>query len=247
MLKKLKLAHSLSMSDRAVSSTSMQATNTEWFSLGTYAEALKLNRLFIMGLRKASIYYWASLDPESEELIPGLLDLHNYGLLTHDSQHFEGTQFTARTGGAYWTAGRQRPYISFLIPTVDCIPGKQFQQLSINLLDRPEIIIRVLKHDGKRLCTKTCDDHVVTQSKEALSVEELFEEPWGNHSGIPSKETSKSGISWNVEALERAKCLDISVASRSWDRDVDLAVLVKDTAVKAGIRPVYDNLKLGVL
>ncbi|KAL8872235.1 MAG: hypothetical protein Q9174_002102 [Haloplaca sp. 1 TL-2023] len=238
-LNRLIHAHALAMPDRAVSLADKEVIDTEWFSLGTYTEALKLNRLFIMGQRKASIYCRASLDPESKDLIPGLLDLHKYGLLTHDSQPFQKSHFKGESGGEFLAARRQRPYIGFLLPTVDCISPEQIQLFWNNLLDQPEIVVRIWQHDGKLFCTNACENYVLTQSKAVLTILELLKEPWGDIRRIPSKEISKRGISWDVKALENAKCLAISVASRSWEDNVNLVELVKNAAIMAGMSKIY--------
>ncbi len=45
----------------------------------------------------------------------------------------------------------------------------------------------------------------------------------------------------NVDAVTRARCVDISARSRSWDDDLDLQKPVEDLAIEAGMERVYSS------
>ncbi|CAO1597644.1 hypothetical protein XANCAGTX0491_001450 [Xanthoria calcicola] len=45
----------------------------------------------------------------------------------------------------------------------------------------------------------------------------------------------------NVDAVTGARCVDISVASASWDGDLGLQKLIEDLAIEAGMERVYSS------
>ena len=223
--------------DRGVDPITMEAGAREWYALQSYSGALSLNRLFLRGQRNCSIYHWGPLDPESGALVSGLFSLHDYGLLTYESQPFEiKPQFIER-GGGWWSQRRQRPYLSFLLPQNDRIPKNSIENFCTFLLAHPKIVT-IINQRGKPFRTSMLDHHIVTKERVALSIKELYAEPFDPFSIVPREEKDES-YEWGVEAIIRARCLDIQVASRSWDENVDLMNLVEGVAEAAGIGRVY--------
>ncbi|KAI4958731.1 hypothetical protein J4E86_004336 [Alternaria arbusti] len=87
-----------------------------WAPAPDWNALLQLNLLFIRGEVDVNPNHLAPLNEESMPLVPGLIELHKYGILTCNSQPFEkSSQFITGEG---WLQKRQRPYLHFMLPTL---------------------------------------------------------------------------------------------------------------------------------
>ncbi|KAL8644244.1 MAG: hypothetical protein Q9226_007864 [Calogaya cf. arnoldii] len=215
-----------------------QKTETEWVAYKSYNAVLRLNEAAI---KDDNIDYPGLLDAKGKHLIPGLLRLHGYGFLTHDSQPFS---FAHRSfideddedDEPYWQDWRRRPYLSFLVPQQDRIPKPIIEEFTLLLLAHPAIVTLVADRDGGRLCRTNINPcHVVSEWRHASSPEELGVEDFGAYKCIPAHFHNWAD-SCDVDAVTRAGCLDITVASPSWDEDLDLPKLVELIAIEAGMK-----------
>lgn len=96
--------------------------NQRWYEASTYREVLDLNRAFIRGELKTTVYHGGPLCDETTPLIPNLLSLHDYGILTHAGQPHQddGPFFTDyKPPALQWSQWRQRPYLDFLVPRTE--------------------------------------------------------------------------------------------------------------------------------
>lgn len=225
------------ITDRAVDRATIDEVRREWQTSPDYNAALSLNRLFIKGKRTCSIYHWATLEEETAPLIPGLLALHDYGLMTYGSQPFDRKPERLAIGGGYWYQIRQRPYLSFMTPLKDRIPQDTIERFCTLLLMHSRIVA-IVKQPGQPFRSSMPETHIVTITRSALSIEELYAEPFKPYTCVPCNGTLESET-WEVEAVIAAECLNISVASRSWDEDMDLLALIEGVAVAAGLERVY--------
>ncbi|KAL8702269.1 MAG: hypothetical protein Q9201_004493 [Fulgogasparrea decipioides] len=218
------------------------AAYREWQLLQHYRAALDLNRLFLNGERPCTFYHGRRLEEESDELVPGLLRLHDHGLLTIGSQPFRRQPERLEQGGrGYWYQLRQRPFLQFLIPQEDCLPKRLVAKFCRFLSAHPRIVTLVHhhhhhRHGGKLLRSNLQGEHVVTKDRAAMTLKELDEEPFRKLTVLSQGTMDEFDA---IEALVRVECLHVTVASRSWDIKFDLPKLVKDIAVEAGIKPAY--------
>ncbi|KAI4706174.1 hypothetical protein J4E89_009228 [Alternaria sp. Ai002NY15] len=87
-----------------------------WAAAPDWNALLQLNLLFIRGEVDVNPNHLAPLNEESIPLVPGLIELHKYGILTCNSQPFEkSSEFITGKG---WVQKRQRPYLHFMLPTL---------------------------------------------------------------------------------------------------------------------------------
>lgn len=114
--------------------------NEAWYEASTYREVLNLNKAFIRGERKTTVYHYGPLNEETTPLISNILRLHEYGFLTHGGQPYQNDgpcpsddYVFAETEDACmeW---RQRPYLDFLVPctevsTTSVLPRCEFERL----------------------------------------------------------------------------------------------------------------------
>ncbi|RMX85879.1 hypothetical protein D0868_15255 [Hortaea werneckii] len=63
-----------------------EAVMRDWRLAESFQELLDLNRKFMRGESKRSCYHSAPIFDETVALVPGLLRLHDYGMLTMESQ-----------------------------------------------------------------------------------------------------------------------------------------------------------------
>ncbi|KAI4271615.1 MAG: hypothetical protein LQ337_005885 [Flavoplaca oasis] len=213
----------------------MDATSEQWLALHNYQDALNLNQAYIRGEIPGP------LDAETGDLVPGLLRLHEYGLLTHSSQPFKPVQREHRNqNGGWWQEWRQRPYITFLAPQQDRIPKTAVEKFTLLLLMHPAIVTIVAYGKADRSYrTNINGDHIVTAYKLALSAEDLAKEDFKTETSVAAEYYHVFEKRDELHPVIRAQCLDITVASRSWDEDIDLAKLVEDLAIEAGIQRDY--------
>lgn len=213
----------------------------EWRKLPDYGAAIELNRAFVSGERKKSIYHYGPLCPESKNLIPALIELHDYGFLTCGSQPFEPSSprvvggDLATTG--YWYSRRQRPYLSFLVPQNERMERQVVHEFCKLLLANPKVIT-VIVEEGKPTRGNIEQVHWVTERRVALSTQELYAEPFVPFTSVWMYDDHQANT-WGVKAIGEAETLEISIASMSWEEDVDLLALVKEEAEAAGMTKLY--------
>ncbi|KAL8665256.1 MAG: hypothetical protein Q9168_007751 [Polycauliona sp. 1 TL-2023] len=221
----------------------MLEVTKQWLELPDYDAALHLNQAFIKGERRCNIGHRGPLDPETKPLIPGLLRLHEYGLLTYDSQPFRPQErISLKEKGGWWQEIRQRPYLRFLVPGRDRIPLVAITAFTSFLFADAAIVTHVVHPDaGKTYGTNIDDRHATTESKFAFSLEQLEKMDMTVSASVQAVYRHSTDDWARVRALGLARCFDISVASRSWDQDLDLLQVVEDIAIKAGIERYYPH------
>ncbi|KAL8685564.1 MAG: hypothetical protein Q9218_007683 [Villophora microphyllina] len=221
--------------------TRLRATWTEWNTLHTFTDSLHLNRLFLQGKREANFNHVRPLEEESTELIPGLLALHDLGILTVSSQPFieqPGTIKESETGVGQW---HQRPYIDFLIPQKDRIPRSLVVKFHDLLFEHPKIVTVVRNYQHPEHCCRPlrsnfADGHVVTRYRHSETIEELDAAAWEDETIIGQ---FRYPPLVPMKVLAPPECIEITVAARSWEEDVDLVALIKVAMREAGIPALY--------
>ncbi|RMY00723.1 hypothetical protein D0867_11644 [Hortaea werneckii] len=112
--------------EQTCSDEEQEAVILEWKSAEYFQELLDLNRKFLRGESKRSCYHRGHIFNETIALVPGLLRLHDYGMLTMESQ--PGTAPTPTTvtcpccSDERWIEIQQRPYLMFTLPYHDKVP-----------------------------------------------------------------------------------------------------------------------------
>lgn len=110
---------------------------------------LQLNRDFLRGRSPCTPYHIGAIDSETTPLLSGLLRLHDYGLLTVQSQPSKHTDphfcpAFDRTGSPEgWYEYRQRAFVDFLIPTDGSIPLEQVKHFCLSLAEHPDIDTKI--------------------------------------------------------------------------------------------------------
>ncbi len=110
--------------------TILAQTNCLWRAAGKYSKILNLNRKYIDGKLLSTPYQEEPFD--EEEWKPGLLSLHDYGLMTKDSQSSKHE----------WVETWNRPFLEFLLPRSDLNIMEAFCEA---LCRHPKIVTWIIK------------------------------------------------------------------------------------------------------
>lgn len=135
-----------------------------------------------------------------------------------------------------WYEYKQRAYIQYLIPSNGWITFECLQQFFILLLNRSDLTIKIgdklscFKHDNPMR-----KDFVLGLNRSSSSLEDLSSMSWGDPDwlGVETEEDFTKMLMPGVEELVQP--LDVTVASLSWDTDVDLQAVIAEVALTAGI------------
>jgi hypothetical protein len=112
-----------------------------WTEATSWEHIVALMFNFICGRIFCTPDHGGPLDPESTQLILGLERLHEYGIITYDSQPYN---HSSGTRGKYDWEEKQRPYLVFHIPTKHPqIPEKNVKALVKALLERENVFTTI--------------------------------------------------------------------------------------------------------
>ncbi|KXT04392.1 hypothetical protein AC578_3631 [Pseudocercospora eumusae] len=122
-----------------------------WRFAENWSDLLDANRAFLRGETNRSPYYRSNISPETQSLVPGLLELHEFGFLTYSSQPFrddEDVKFSRCECGqrAAYEQIKQRAFLSFLVPASAL--GGHAQRFRAELESEHEIHVATLEYAG---------------------------------------------------------------------------------------------------
>jgi hypothetical protein len=108
-----------------------------WASAPSWRHLLRYNIFYLRSGIDSSPSFGIGLNPESLPLVPQLTKLHDYGVLTTNSQSFSSStnyRYTVENG---WFQLQQRSYVDFLIPTThEKIPVDRVNKLVTALVNQ---------------------------------------------------------------------------------------------------------------
>ncbi|KAL8915052.1 MAG: hypothetical protein Q9171_000492 [Xanthocarpia ochracea] len=206
-------------------------------TLSTFWDALSYNRHILYDKLSSGISELGSVSAESNSLIPSILRLHDYGILTCGYQCFKNGPPRIDKKSGRWYQYCKRPFIGIFLPQDDWITKRSVEAFCTLLL-RSSKIATVIDSFDRPHRTNMADSHAVAIFRCASSQDELFMKAYETHVKVqqapcPFADTCRA------EALTRANCLGIMIASRSWEEDLDLPKLLEETAILAGMDTCY--------
>jgi hypothetical protein len=101
-----------------------------WRTAEDFSDLITLNKKFLLGQIPAPY----ACGPIHQELVPGLLKLHDFGLFIVDSRPYEHNVYKS---GEEWTEGQQQPFVSFIMPGKDGLSLEFFQRLK----ERADVVV----------------------------------------------------------------------------------------------------------
>lgn len=153
-----------------------EAVMRDWRLAESFQELLDLNRKFLRGESKRSCYHSAPIFDETVALVPGLLRLHDYGMLTMESQPGTAPPPTWTKcpccSDERWVQTQQRPFLMFIIPFHDKVPEEVIRRFLVELLIDDNFYTHVWRDEGSCRWEK-CRKNIRTASS--------FPQDWATH------------------------------------------------------------------
>ncbi|KAL8927198.1 MAG: hypothetical protein Q9172_001458 [Xanthocarpia lactea] len=206
-------------------------------TLSNFWDALSYNRRLLNDKRSSGIGELGPNSAESDSLIPSILRLHDYGILTCGYQCFKNGPPRIDKKSGRWYQYCKRPFIGIFLPQDDWITKRSVEAFCTLLLGSSKIATVVDSFDRPHR-TNMADSHAVAIFRCASSQDELFMKAYETHVKI-QQAPCPFADSCSAEVLTRANCLGIMIASRSWEEDLDLPKLLEETAILAGMDTCY--------
>jgi len=157
----------------------------QWASVEEYNDFLELNRAFLNGEVKLSCYHMGPIYQETKAMLPGLLRLHDYGMLTFESQP---SKFIERTtedcpccGEEKYVETQQRAFITFILPYENNnISQKAMYRFLLELMIDDNFYVSILNFD--RSCR-------FGRCKKNVRIASSFPANWATHINISVRRT----------------------------------------------------------
>lgn len=205
----------------------------------TYTGVLRLNTLFIKGTLKATPYHGGPLEIDSQKLINDLIQLHEYGLLTHNGQAgWHGCAL--RSDPSEWFATIQKPFLTFLMPK------SSFATRLMNVLKtNPKLILRVIDGAGPRVVySSQTDPYLLTRYKVAPNLMAIEKEAWTDYTAQPMRDAHPGETETSIPLIDnnRSRYMYFFVAYNEWCAKPSLEKIVLAAVKKVGV-PKKDILK----
>ncbi|KAI7167488.1 hypothetical protein KC352_g25574 [Hortaea werneckii] len=242
-----------STEEQMCSEHEQEAVKLEWKSAKSFQELLDLNRKFLRRESNRSCYHDGPIFDETIALVPGLLRLHDYGMLTVESQPSEDTAPTWEDCPCCpfegWFQNQQRPYLVFILPYHDKIPKEVVRRFLVELLIDDDFYAHVWR-DGGSCRWDSCRKDVRTASSFpqdwTTNIRKQAKEKDGVASATPfpaQRLDLQCGCQADVfrtheKVMEKASPLLVRVLAKSWE-ETDLQALVENAAIRAGVQPLY--------
>ena len=254
------LAQRIKQRTKGAFSEADEATSRTWKGLQTYEDLLQLNRAFLQGEEEISSYHLGPIYNETRPLVPGLLRLHDYGLLTYCSQpasiEFAREKCPCCKEWAF-KCYQQRAFVSFILPTQSAhySLASTTDAFKKALLENKDLMVSI--YDGTIGCSRPYPDAWVTMLVKKVStsptllslrhtltplqaetMEGLVDATPLPQSAIRHGESVTDVLHIDPKLAETLKALVIHVAAES-PSEMGLLSIIEQTAVKAGMAPVY--------
>ena len=238
--------------DRYVPDAEWRDNDLKWQNAADYAAAIHLNRSFLRGETRSTVYHCAPVYSETLPLVKGLLRLHDFGILTFEGQpqlQEKPELVEDDDGKTFWYGRKQRAYLSFLLPRLGGpISSASLQTFCDLLLQHPSIVTQIVddsigrtpRSASANIRSNTAEErYPLTLERTASTADELQQAEFEVFTGIPGWIEEAEWPSFGCNAIDRAWPLEFTVAAREWDEPLDLEALVESLAVASGMGRAY--------
>lgn len=240
-------ASSRSTNDRLhIPDAERRENDLRWEKAEDFATVICLNRSFLRGETRSTVYHRAPVDAETLPLVESLLRLHDFGILTHDGQPQlqENPELITLNGKSFWYGRKQRAFLCLLVPRLEGpISSYSLQTFCDLLLQHPSIITHILNDPRSapaKIQSNTAEErYPLTLERTATIVKKLERAEYSVYTRIPGWIEEAEWPSFGCDAIDRAWPLEITVAARRWNEPLDLEALVESLAVASGMGRAY--------
>ena len=200
-----------------------------WKAAKDFSEILDLNRKFLLGEIPETPYHGGPVADETLPLIGGLLELHDFRLLTDGSQPYEHRR--GRNNTYRYVEFQQRPYVSFLVPG----DNDQVLEFFEMLKSRSEIVVRATEPYPYNSLPGSHKQIVISLERVAKNVERLESTPWRGITWAFRTFNLSEETLFCLNAVKESKALWFEVAAREWGVPLDSLGLIQELVVKSGL------------
>lgn len=188
------------------------------------------NKLYIMGHISTTPYHVGPLDEETLGMREDLLILHDFQLLTVNSQPYEHTIKRSRFIGGGWEELQQRPYLIFTMPDMQ----HQGQSFFEHLRKQSDIVVYACRVRPFQRLEGSHEQVVVTRTRSAKDHRALRSAKWKSHTAaLVDHDISKEDF-WRFKVMKGEDLLYFQIAAADW-APVDLLQIVKQAAVHCNL------------
>lgn len=157
----------------------------------------------------------------------GLLKLHEFGLITDNSQPYQhkGAFKLGKKVAEY----QQRPYVSFMMPSSD-----RSLKFFAMLRNRPEIVVQACEIHPYNALPNSHEQVLISRECIAKEVKDLKTTKWQDYTRTFSSQITDEDY-YCLDVVKRSRPLLFDVAASEWEVSLDLLGLIKEVAVECGL------------
>lgn len=200
-----------------------------WRAAEDFSDLLVLNQKFLLGEIPETPYHCGPIDDETIPLVESLLRLHDFQLLTDNSQPYEHKR-PFRLGDD-WAEYEQRPYVSF---TMSALPGWDRELLAL-LRHQPDILVQASTLYPYELVPGSDKQVVVSRDRIAKTTKDLRSTTWKPITMALTDVDISNEEFFCLDSLKRSKPVVFVVAAREWGPHLDLLGMIEDAAIDCGM------------
>jgi hypothetical protein len=175
-------------------------------------------------------YHCGPVDEETIPLVPGLLKLHEFALLTIGSQPYEQSVYES---GKNWSEYQQRPFIIFIMPGKNALSLEFFERLK----KRADIVVSAQELCPFKIVDGSHDPHVVSRMRVAVTVKDLETAEWEVSTSICYDGDRSYNDLFCVDVMKSEKPVIFDVAASEWGVQLDLLGVIEGVAIDCGLLP----------
>ena len=214
-------------------------TFVKWKRVKTFDDLVRVNATFVRGKLKLSPYSCGPLMPDSLPLVPNLLALHQFGLVTTNGQSNECRYDQLTRGGDRYFESEQKPYIRFTM-----LKSEAGTKLISELMDSDRFIIIVTDGTTEEVETNMAESiekyNVTRDRSSAATLKELKEIPWREFTNL-WRRPGYLEDDWPNHIVDflRDTAVSVDVAMKEYGKG-DLESELLQICQAVGMQPTFD-------
>ena len=186
---------------------------TEWKHVRSFDDLVRVNASFVRGELQYSPYSCGPLMPDSQPLVPNLLALHQFGLVTTNGQSNECKHGRLTRCGDNYFDSEQKPYLCFTM-----LKSEDGTKLINEVLNSDRFVMKVTDSKTGRVdsnMSTSIKRYNVTRDRSAPSLDKLVETPWREFTNLWRNDPDLPEDSWPDHIAhflqDKAVCVDVAM------------------------------------
>lgn len=215
------------------------AVFAEWKHVRSFDDLVRVNASFVRGELQYSPYSCGPLMPDSLPLIPKLLALHQFGLVTTNGQSNECKYGQPTRSGDKYFDSEQKPYLCFTM-----LKSEGGRKLIKELMDSDKFVVKVTDSETDQIdsnMSTSIKRYNVTRDRSAPSLDDLVETPWREFTNLRRHDPDLPEDDWPRHIVDFlhdiAVCVNIAMkVYGTGDLESELLTICK----AVGMQPIFD-------